>query len=234
MSWHRGVAPLRVAVRCQGATHHLLWRRGALVLEDHDVAADAVVVALGGERPPCLEVLRSWRLGYVEVEQPRRSAGLVRALSSLAGWMSGGGANPAVLPEPLRRLREASILHTWGRALRDDRAGAESQQAFLARAINRRVGDVARVHLPSSDIELDLGVAHGPATAEGDGRGLHVRVRPSWLTSVWVPGLESRGGGFVIAADPRGLLDVVRWRPDGDGGWEVVVSREPDLVDDGG
>lgn len=228
MSWTRGVAPLRVAVRCQGATHHVLWRRGSVVLEDHDVAADAVVVALGGAPPPCLEVLRSWRLGYVEVDQPRRSAGLVRALSSLAGWMSGGLASPAVLPEPLRRLREASILHTWGRGLRDDRAGAESQQAFLARAITRRLGDVAKVHLPAPTIALDLGLAHGAAVAEGDGRGLHVRVPPSWLTTVWVPGLESRGGGFVIAADPSGALDVVRWLPDGEGGWEVVVSREPD------
>ena len=227
-AWPRGVAPMRVAVRCQGSTHHVLWRRGAFVLEDHDVAADAIVVALGGERPPCLELLRSWRLGYVEVEQPRRSAGLVRALSSLAGWMSGGGANPAVLPEPLRRLREVSILHTWGRGLRDDRAGVESQQAFLARAISRRVGDVAKVHLPSPVIELDVGVTHGAPVAEGDRRSLHVRVPASWLTTVWVPGLESRGGGFVIAADANGVLDVVRWAPDGDGGWEVVVSREPD------
>jgi hypothetical protein len=228
MTWPRGVPSMRVAVRCQGATHHVLWRRGAFVLEDHDVAADAIVVALGGERPPCLELLRSWRLGYVEVEPPRPSAGLVRALSSLAGWMSGGGPSPAVLPEPLRRLREASILHTWGRGLRDDRASAASQEAFLRRAITRKLADVAKVHLPSSTIELDLGVAHGRAEAEGDGRGLRVRVPPSWLTSVWVPGLESRGGGFVLAAELGGSLDVVRWVPDGDGGWEVVVSREPD------
>ena len=221
---------MRVAVRCQGETHHVLWRRGSFVLEDHDVAADAIVVALGGERPACLEVLRSWRLGYVEVETPRRSADLVRALSSLAGWMSGGGPHPAVLPEPLRRLREASILHTWGRGLRDQRAGAESQTVFLARAVTRRLAEVARVHLPSSAIELDLGVSHGPPIAEGDGRTLHVRVPPSWLTSVWVPGLESRGGGFVVAADERGALDVVRWMPDGDGGWEAVVTREPDYV----
>jgi hypothetical protein len=133
-----------------------------------------------------------------------------------------------VLPEPLRRLREASILHTWGRGLRDDRASVESQQTFLARAITRRLADVARVHLPSSAIDLDLGVTHGAASAEGDGRGLQVRVPPSWLTSVWVPGLESRGGGFVIAADASGSLEVVRWVHDGDDGWEVVVSREPE------
>lgn len=221
---------MRVAVRCQGATHHVLWRRGSFVLEDHDVAADAIVVALGGDRPPCLELLRSWRIGYVEIDQPRRSAGLVRALSSLAGWMSGGGPHPAVLPEPLRRLREASILHTWGRGLRDDRSSMESQQTFLARAITRRLGEVAKVHLPSPAVQLDLAVGFGAAEAEGDTAAGRVRVRvpPAWLTSVWVPGLESRGGGFVIAAGPGGTLDVVRWVPDGDGGWEVAVSREPE------
>jgi hypothetical protein len=172
-------------------------------------------------------VLRSWRLGYVEVEQPRRSAGLVRALSNLAGWMSGGGPHPAVLPEPLRRLREVSILETWGRGLRDDRASSSTQAAFLERAVARRLGDVVKVHLPSPAIAFDLRVSHGTAVAEGDATGLCVRVAPDWLTSVWVPGLESRGGGFVIAADGDGALDVVRWVPDGDGGWEVAVSREP-------
>ena len=219
---------MRVAVQCLGTTHHVLWRRGSLVLEDHDVAADAIVVGLGGARPPCLEVLRSWRLGYVEVDHPRRSEAFVRALSTLAGWMSGGGPHPAVLPEPLRRLREASILHTWGRGLRDDRAGAASQSTFLQRAIVRRLGDVVKLHLPTPAVNVELEVGHGAPAAAGDGCRLEVRVPPVWLTSVWVPGLESRGGGFVIAAGPDGTLDVVRWVPDGDGGWETVVSREPD------
>ena len=225
-AWPRGVAPLRVAVRCAGATHHVLWRRGALVLEDHDVAADAVLVGLGGTRPPCLEVLRSWRLGYVEVEQPRASASLIRALSSLAGWMSGGGPSPAVLPEPMRRLREVSILHTWGRGLRDDRARHESQASFLGRAISRRLGDVARAHLPSLDIAVEVSVQHGPPAIEGERGLLRVCVPPTWLTTVWVQGLESRGGGFVLGADDDGALQVVRWGPDGEGGWEPFVSRE--------
>jgi hypothetical protein len=226
-TWPRGVAALRVGVRCQGATHHVLWRRGALVLEDHDVAADAVLVALGGERPPCLEVLRSWRMGYIEVDLPRRSVSLVRALSSLAEWMSGGGPNPAVLPEPLRRLREVSILHTWGRGLRDGRASAETQGAFLDRATGSRVVDAARLHVPVPALPVAVAVG-GCAAVEGDHHGLVVQVRPDWLTRVWVPGLESRGGGFVIDASPDGVLDVVRWAPDGDGGWEPIVSREPD------
>jgi hypothetical protein len=227
VTWPRGVPPLRVGVRCQGAQHHVLWRRGAFVLEDHDAAADAIVVALGGDPPPCLEVLRSWRLGYVEVASPRQSPALVRSLSSLARWMSGGGSHPVVLPEPLRRLREASILHTWGRGLRDDRAGSDSQSSFLERSIVRRVRDVARLHLPSASIELDLAVSHDAPSADVVGTTLRVRVRPSWLTDVWVPGLESRGGGLVLDATPGGVLDVARWVPDGEGRWEIVVSREP-------
>ncbi|HUP86110.1 MAG TPA: hypothetical protein VM143_10630 [Acidimicrobiales bacterium] len=218
---------MRIALRCQGRRHHVLWKRGAIVLEDHDAGADAIVVALGGDPPPCLELLRSWRLGYVEIDTPRvtRTA-LVRSLSSLARWMSSTGAHPVVLPEPLRRLREASILHTWGRGLREDRARDASQQAFLERAIVRRVRDVARLHVPKASITVDVLVVDDPPFAEAVGATMRIGVRSTWLTRVWVPGLESRGGGLVLDATTEGALDVARWTPDGEGAWEIVVSRE--------
>jgi hypothetical protein len=229
------VPAVRVAVRCRRATHHVLWRRGSLVLEDHDAVADAVLVALGAEAPACIEVLRSWRLGYVEQEPPHEAAGLVRSLSSLARWMSGSDDEPVVLPEPLRRLREASILHTWGRGLRDDRAGRESEADFLARAIRRRVRDVVDRDLrvlagrTAGDVRIEVAADADPRASSGhassDGARVEIFVRPSWLTTVWVAGVESWCGGLAVALDADGA-DVARWEPDGDGGLSLVVARE--------
>jgi hypothetical protein len=231
--WPRGVAPVRVGVDCQGTEHTVLWRRGALVLADHDPGADEVLVALGGDRPPCLDVQRSWRLGYIEQDPPVASAALVRSLSSLARWMSGGGDHPAVLPEQLRRLREASVLHTWGRGLREPTASDEAQRAFLERSITRRVRDLLVRQLRPLGAERDaaLDVAIGDhAEAEGRCEGTQawarVRVPVGWLTGVWVSGLETWQGDVVLdAADRRPTsLDVVRWVPEA-GGYDLVVTR---------
>jgi hypothetical protein len=221
------VAPLRVHVECGGAADHAItWRRGALVLEDHDAAADEVVVALGGPSSACLDVLRSWRLGYIEEEPPTESAALVRSLSSLARWMSGGG-HPAVLPEPLRRLREASVLHTWGRGLREPVASEEAQRDFLQRAIRRRLRDLVLRQLrplgadrhAEVEVRVDDGLdLRATGRCVGAQAVVEVDVPTSWLTDVWVPGLETWRGEVVLGvADRRpSALDVVRWWRDDD------------------
>lgn len=232
-AWPRGVAPVVVRVPCHDREHTIRWRRGALALDDHDRLADEVLIALGGETPPCLDIQRSWRLGYIEQEPPTESAALVRSLSSLARWMSGGGAHPAVLPEPLRRLREASVLHTWGRGLRDPAASGEAQRAFLERAISRRLRDLLVRQLRplgvgrNADVTVAIG---GEATAEGRCQGDEAWVRAEvpvgWLTAVWVSGLETWGGDVVLAvADRRpSSLDVARWHRDGSS-YDLEVVR---------
>jgi hypothetical protein len=211
------VPPVHVTVDCDGEQHTISWRRGALVLEGHDAAADEALVALGGERPACLEVRRSWRLGYIEEEPPAPAAGLVRSLSSVARWMSGGAPRPVVLPERLRRLREASVLHTWGRGLRDRTAGTETQAAFLDRAIARRVRDLIAERGPSG-VDIEVVVAEAVAV-----EGRRVAVTRDWLTRVWVPGLERDGDGVVLAVAEDGTAAVVTWAHDGDE-WLLVVS----------
>ena len=227
--WPRGVAPLRVTIPCGGAPHGITWRRGSLVLEDHDAAADAVLVALGGAPPACLDVQRSWRLGYIEQAPPTETAALVRSLSSLARWMSGG--NPAVLPEPLRRLREASVLHTWGRGLRDPVASDEAQRRFLERSIVQRVRLllVRQLRPLGADRDAEVDVAIGePAEASGRCEGaravVRVRVPVGWLSGAWVSGLETWRGDVVLAAHDRrpSSLEVARWVPE-DGGHDLVL-----------
>lgn len=233
VAWPRGAPPLRVRVPCQGAQHTITWRRGSLVLDDHDAGADEVLVALGGERPACLEVRRSWRLGYIEQQPPTESAALVRSLSSLARWMS-GGAPPAVLPEPLRRLREASVMHTWGRGLREPTSSAEAQRAFLERAVARRVRDllVRQLRPVGGHGNADVAVAVGDdveveGRCEGAVAVVRVRVPPRWLTTVWVSELETWGGDVVLTAVDRrpSALEVARWLPDGDGHHDLALVR---------
>jgi hypothetical protein len=220
MTWPRGVPPVHVTVECDGGQFHTIsWRRGALVLEAHDAAADEAIVALGGDRPPCLEVRRSWRLGYIEEEPPAPAAGLVRSLSSVARWMSGGAPRPVVLPERLRRLREASVLHTWGRGLRDRTAGTETQAAFLDRAIARRVRELVAGRGPSG-VDVEVVVADAVEV-----EGTRLAVTRDWLTRVWVQGRElAAPDGVVLALDGgEGEPAVVRWAHDGDD-WLLVVS----------
>jgi hypothetical protein len=50
-----------VTVSCGGAQHQARWARGELLLDDHDLAAEDVLVALGGEPPACLRVVALWR-----------------------------------------------------------------------------------------------------------------------------------------------------------------------------
>lgn len=240
--WPRGVPSLAVPVPCSGAVHTVLWRRGALVLVDHDPVADGVLVALGGESPACLDLRASWRLGYIEEEPPAVSAGLVRSLSSLASWMGAAGSRPVLLPEPLRRMREVSLLRTWGRGLREASAGAASQGRFLERALVRRVRDLAVAQLRAAcgsrwsddDVVVEV-VEGGAASAVGAATAteahLHLVVPTSWLAEVWVPGLEACRGGLVLEAFPPGSrarsVAVARWSADGAGGWELRVTEEP-------
>lgn len=59
--WWEGMAPLDVPGPEGAGTHRLVWREGRLELEDHpDPEAERAVVALGGERCPCLDVSDAW------------------------------------------------------------------------------------------------------------------------------------------------------------------------------
>lgn len=61
LDWWVGVAPAEGEIDCDGATHRLRWADGGLHALDHaDPEADRALVALGGERPACLQILDAW------------------------------------------------------------------------------------------------------------------------------------------------------------------------------
>ena len=59
--WFDGLSPVTAKIRCGGQQHSITWRRGKLVLEDHDLLAERSLTALGSEPPVCMQVLHAWR-----------------------------------------------------------------------------------------------------------------------------------------------------------------------------
>jgi hypothetical protein len=60
-AWYHHLDPVSVEISCGERRHRVSWRRGRLVLEDHDVEAERAFVALGGDRSVCVELLDAWR-----------------------------------------------------------------------------------------------------------------------------------------------------------------------------
>lgn len=59
--WCDDLPDVAADMDCGGQRHRVLWRRGKLVLEDHDLLAERTLVALGAEPPLCVELLDAWR-----------------------------------------------------------------------------------------------------------------------------------------------------------------------------
>ena len=59
--WYDDLTPVTAEIDCGGQRHHITWRRGRLVLEDHDVLAERTLTAFGSAPPLCIEVLDAWR-----------------------------------------------------------------------------------------------------------------------------------------------------------------------------
>ncbi|MGH2897661.1 MAG: hypothetical protein ACRDMZ_03230, partial [Solirubrobacteraceae bacterium] len=59
--WYDGLPDVTAELLCGGHRHEISWRRGKVVLEDHDLLAERSLVALGSEPPLCVEVLDAWR-----------------------------------------------------------------------------------------------------------------------------------------------------------------------------
>ena len=235
--WHAGVGRVRVRIACRGEQHHVLFRRGALVLEDHDAEGELALAALGGPSEPCVEVLRLWRdgvIGEAEAGQPH--------------WTTfrAGPAAPS-LPEPLRRLRELTMVHTWARGLRTlaraDRAAAAER--FLVGSLRRRAR--AALETDVRAIARAMGSVAGPiieieCLAAGESPWARGRVEPSraalavglpatWLRDVWARQITMIGPAAVLDARRApadaddATVTLLRWMPDGPRQWLATTER---------
>jgi len=95
--WCAGLPAVTAELHCGGQPHRILWRRGRIVLADHDLVAERSLMALGSEPPVCVEVLQAWRM--------------LRGPALLHGFLDSGGTVP-VEELAARRMRHAeAILH---------------------------------------------------------------------------------------------------------------------------
>ena len=123
-------------VSCSGEQHRVTWRRGKVVLEDHDLGAEEAMLAFGGRPCACLEVLHRWR----DMRSWAMSVGLFQQMQARLG--------PANLPVPqeLLPVQELTLLLTWERSWR--RWGRSSDyERLVGEELRKRALGPLREHL---------------------------------------------------------------------------------------
>jgi hypothetical protein len=231
--WRVAVDDVTAEVECGGSIHTVVWRRGKLVLVDHDLQSEATMVALGGEPPPCVQVLYAWR-------RARRTARFVQIDDETINYFRarnltlGDKFQAALLPESLRQLRERT---TWLNTLRTRAEGArvfgsrtDLPGKSLVTAIRRlaentldRLVDPLRSFIPVEPSAKVLPRGAPPSALGRPGGGGRIQLAevflpPEWLATVGLLEVAEVDGRFVLAVDEPNddvsQLDatVVEWR----------------------
>lgn len=227
--WYDALPETTVSVTCGGEDHRVTWRRGKLVLEDHDLAAERGMLAFGGELCPCMRVLEMW------VEQFRMPPELFVQLRT---WL---GPNADLAPVEFELHRRLGMILGWERSWRrasyvdhqqERRLGAELKDKALP-ALRRYLNDWkpktgARV---ISGCQVAIVPARAPTTVEGTTDGVAMKavaqLHGRWLVDVWPRDVATVDGAFVLAVldavtDDDLVVRASRWEPTTPGKWATV------------
>lgn len=251
LSWYEdlGDATQCIAVD-DGVTHRITWRRGKLILEDHDIEAEQALVALGGERCLCLDVSQLFAtpppLHDVVQTGPPRPAQTMKALrrlrpqpSAQAQFFGRLSYNVQNVPLARRARLQRDLEEHFGRqqmlsvlGLIEGDLRRRLLSASAVAATRRGVGGYPddRIGLtrffadeiaPGVEWSLRGARRNLPAGARVD---FHLHLLPNDDDDPTVEGTVSRGGGSVhIAVQPRWLADV--WAHD-----LILVDDNPVLA----
>lgn len=100
MPWYDQVPAARFDVDCEGDRHTVTWSRGQIILEQHPlIDTEKALIALGGVRPKCLDVLELW-------ESAVRDAGFIE---EWAPWHTADRQRRWWLTTALERLRSEGV-----------------------------------------------------------------------------------------------------------------------------
>lgn len=206
-AWYAGRVAVREPVDCGGATHHVTWRRGRLVLEDHDVAAERALRGLGADKAACIEILDTWR----ELNSRPALEELSRLLHT-----TGRPAGDDRLPGALGRVAAlATVVRCQRRWSHPDFTGdarrivGNALTARLGEAIKASLGDARRSTArrlrvrsrcemlgPGETASLSIEVHVGRAEIT-----MAAGIPISWLVDVWGRDIAAIDGHVVIEAD---------------------------------
>ena len=240
MRWCDHIEPATALVACSGTEHRVSWRKGKVVLEDHDVAAERTMLAFGGELPDCLKVLQLWR----NLHSWAMSTELFRQVQASLG------PKALLAPGELAPRNQLGLMLTWERAWR--RSAWYSEHGRLIQDhIRPDVVRLLRQHLKFwmgergcrrlSGVELQVPPGQ-PVSMEGRmdtvGARATLAVNARWVVDVLGRGLALVDGGFVLEClghDEHGaavLVRAIRWDEDEPGVFRPVpaparVRRDP-------
>jgi hypothetical protein len=227
--WYRALPVATTVIPCGGEDHRVTWRRGKLVLENHDLAAERALLAFGGELCPCMRVLEIW------VEQFHMVPDLFLQMHS---WL---GESAFLVPVELELPRRLSMLLSWERSWRFE-AWLETRQAKLLEGeLTERALPHLRRHLNAWKARTGARVVAGcrvglipsnqPASLVGATDGVAMRAEgllpARWVVDVWARGVATVDDAFVLTlvevpAPDHLLVRANRWEPSGARTWASV------------
>lgn len=204
--WWEGIAPLEVPAPEGAGGHRLVWREARLELADHpDPEAERAVVALGGDRCPCLDVLDAWdachRTGSVLIAGRRhRTDSLVppleasrRLTDDLRHWRRA----VALVAGEARAAGDAAMLNRLAVLVGPaERAAAERLGFLLLLGLDQRLGDRLAASVAASLARAGRCDALEAATA--------ARALPPLRAMGWT------GAADDISLGPDGAFDADR------------------------
>ena len=228
--WYDPLPEATATVDCGGEKHRISWRRGKIVLEDHDLTAEKAMMAFGGEMCPCMRVLEVW------VEQFRMPPDL---FGQMHNWL---GEHAFLLPTEMAVPRRMAFVHTWERTWRFESYLPTKQADLLAGELKEKALPALREHLNAWKAKAGVRIIAGcqvallpsnqPPTVEGAADRVTMRatamLHGTWVADVWPHGIAVVDDAFVVDLRKARTLDdldvlAVRWEPKG-GGWTAVVA----------
>ena len=229
--WCDHVAAATALVDCNGERHRVTWRRGKVVLENHDLTAETAMLAFGGKPFACLGVLRRWR----DMHTWAMSGELFRQMQSRLG-------PDVVLPGHLKPVHELGLMLTWERNWRRSSYFADYGRLLLEE-VRKRAEPPLREHMAFwrkrsgarllSSVQVTLRRPGQPPSLLGSMDNVRASVTAalgvSWVLTVWARGLAVVEGALVLQIEEEApesthlRVRAVRWVERG-GAWAPVAA----------
>ena len=239
--WYDSVPEATALVTCGGEQHRVTWRRGKIVLLDHDLSAERGMLAFGGELCECMKVLGMW------VEQFRMAPD---QLLTLRTWL---GPHADLAPAAFDLPRRLATIVSWERSWRFASHLNDKEARLLGAELKDKALAPLREHLNAwkpktgarviSGCQVALVPASEAATVEGTMDRVAMRavaqLHARWVVDVWPRGIANVDDNFVVEVVKAVSVNelrvlAVRWEPSGTGTWATVADEASVWRDAGG